>query len=100
MEHIMGSSADPPKGWVPRLRLQPHRQHQRRMPRVRDGGGGEGGYSMRRKAFGFVSALSLLLCVATMVLWVRSYNKFDDLDRFTTSLTPTDFTQDCIRLGS
>src|SRR3954468_7577357 len=55
---------------------------------------------MKHRVFTLASAVSLLLCVATVVLWVRSYNKFDDLDRFTTSLTPTDFTQDCIRLGS
>ena len=42
-----------------------------------DGGEERGGHGMRRKLFGFVSALSLLMCVATVVLWVRSYWRTD-----------------------
>lgn len=37
------------------------------MPRVRD----DEGHSMRRKLFTFFSALSLLLCLAVCVMWVR-----------------------------
>jgi hypothetical protein len=55
---------------------------------------------MRRKFFMAASLLSLLLCTATSVLWVRSYTTFDDLDHTSTSLTPSDFTQHYIRLGS
>jgi 4-amino-4-deoxy-L-arabinose transferase-like glycosyltransferase len=41
------------------------------MPRVWDGAHGKGG-RMRRRLFTLVSALSLVLCVATCVLWARS----------------------------
>jgi hypothetical protein len=34
-------------------------------------------YAMRRKPFNFASALSLLLCVATVVMWFRSYSGGD-----------------------
>ncbi|MDB5301075.1 MAG: hypothetical protein JWO87_2738 [Phycisphaerales bacterium] len=33
--------------------------------------------AMRRHLFNFISALSLLLCVATAVLWGRSYTRMD-----------------------
>ena len=36
---------------------------------------------MRRKFFNLLSALSLLLCAATVVLWVRSYNVSDIVRR-------------------
>lgn len=32
---------------------------------------------MRRRLFTFASAVSFLLCAATVVLWVRSYSQFD-----------------------
>ena len=35
------------------------------------------GDSVKRRFFGFISALSLLLCAATVVLWVRSYRIHD-----------------------
>ena len=60
-----------------RLRLFPHRQHQRRMPECGTGARGEGG-SMRRKLFAFAAALSLLLFGATVVLWVRSISIGDE----------------------
>ena len=34
---------------------------------------------MKRRFFGFASALSLLLCVATVVLWARSYWQTDEI---------------------
>src|SRR5437016_2884802 len=37
--------------------------------------------AMRRWAFNFSSTLSLLICVATLALWPRSYFKGDALDR-------------------
>jgi hypothetical protein len=54
------------------LRLQPHRQHQRRLPGVRNAydGGGEG---VKRWALNIATVLSLLLFIGTSVLWVRSY---------------------------
>jgi hypothetical protein len=42
-----------------------------------DGSGREGG-EMRRKLFSSAALLSLLLCFATVVLWVRSYS-FEDM---------------------
>jgi hypothetical protein len=36
---------------------------------------------MRRKLFTFLSAVSLVLCVATVALWVRSYRVMDALAR-------------------
>ena len=55
---------------------------------------------MKRTLFTLASAVSLLLCLGTGVLWVRSYTTFDDLDRIHTSRTPTSYTQHYIRLGS
>jgi hypothetical protein len=46
------------------------------------------------------TVLSLLLCVATGVLWVRSYWWFDDLRRQSTWRDAAGFTQRLIRLGS
>jgi hypothetical protein len=48
----------------------------------------------------FLTGVSLLLCVASVVLWVRSHAVFDDLNRISTSRTPGDYTQHLIRLGS
>ncbi len=47
-------------------------------------------HSMLRRLFTFVSAVSLLLCVATCALWVRSYRKYD---------AANDFSADVIRYG-
>ena len=38
---------------------------------------------MRRRLFTLMAAISLLLCVATVVLWVRSYLTLDEVRRFT-----------------
>src|SRR5690349_6714633 len=46
---------------------------------MREGGGGEGG-DMRRKLFTALSLLSLVLCVATVVLWIRSFETWRTLD--------------------
>lgn len=37
---------------------------------------------MRRRLFTFASLLSLLLCAATVVLWVRSYREYADISGF------------------
>lgn len=34
---------------------------------------------VRRRLFNFAAAVSLLLCLATVVLWVRSYWRLDDV---------------------
>jgi hypothetical protein len=39
---------------------------------VRDGGGGEAG-DLKRTFFNFLMVMSLLQCLATVVVWVRSY---------------------------
>jgi hypothetical protein len=53
--------------------LRPPRQ-QRAVPGMRDGNAGKvRGIRMIRSFFTLVSALSLLLCVATVVLWARSH---------------------------
>ena len=61
---------------MPYLRLQPHRQRQRRLSRVRyaEGGGGE---SMRWWALNLAAAFCLVLCIGTAALWVRSISRFD-----------------------
>src|SRR4051812_12570917 len=57
---------------MPFVRLRPEGVA-RPMPRVwRSEGDG-----MRRKLFGFFATMSLLLCLATCVLWVRSYWRTD-----------------------
>jgi len=54
------------------MRLQPNRQHQRRLPGMRDAGRGEGGgEGVRRKLFNFAAVACLVLCFATITLWVR-----------------------------
>ena len=35
---------------------------------------------MKRRVFTILSALSLVLCLATCVVWVRSYRALDDID--------------------
>jgi hypothetical protein len=73
-------------GGVRHMRVQSLRQHQRHVPRMRYGGGGEDA-DMRRKLFNFVSGASLMLCVATVVLWVlRWYPLFIGNDETTGSL--------------
>jgi hypothetical protein len=61
--------------------LQPDREYQRRLPRVWDSYPRKG-WDMRRKLFNFVALVSLLLCVATVVLWVRSSVTEDFISRF------------------
>lgn len=58
------------------LRLRPPSQH-RTLPRMRqtDQFERERNCMSRRRPFTLVSALSLLLCMATVVLWIRSYQK-------------------------
>ena len=53
------------------MRLRSDGQHQRSVPGMWGSRDGEGG-GMRRKLFTFFSLLSLLICVATVVLWGRS----------------------------
>jgi hypothetical protein len=71
-----------------RLLLRPHRQYQWRLPGVWDAGPTEvGGRRVRRRLFTAASAISLLLCMATAALWVRSLELGDVLwrTRFDTS---------------
>jgi hypothetical protein len=56
--------------------------------------------SFRRWLYNGLATISLLLCVATVGLWLRSYWKFVDFGRISTSRTPTAYTQHLIRLGS
>jgi hypothetical protein len=44
--------------------------------------------------------LSLVLCVATMVLWARSYWRFDDVGNYATHRDARTYTQTLVRLGS
>src|SRR5215208_5987921 len=62
-----------------------------RRPRLRGpasmAGGGGGGplqhvRNMRRLAFHFAPAVSVLLCAVTVAAWVRSYWHFDDVHLF------------------
>jgi hypothetical protein len=55
---------------------------------------------MRRRLFNFAAVVSLLLCLATVVLWVRSHAVFDDFDNTATSRSSGDYTQHYIRFGS
>jgi hypothetical protein len=53
---------------------------------MRDGGKGYG-ESVKRKLFTFASLLSLLICVATVALWIRSYYRLDGVSlRFASHL--------------
>lgn len=54
----------------------------------------------RRWLFNGLAALSLLLCLATLVLWVWSYWRFVDFGSITASRDSTAYTQHLIRLGS
>jgi hypothetical protein len=47
-----------------------------------------------------LAVLSLVLCVATVALSVRSYTKFVDFGRIHTTRSPEAYTQHMIRLGS
>jgi hypothetical protein len=48
---------------------------------MRDAGRGEGGSEgVRRKVLNFTATVSLLLCAGTVVLWVRSYWRADDIN--------------------
>ncbi|HEX5244640.1 MAG TPA: hypothetical protein VFW23_15355 [Tepidisphaeraceae bacterium] len=47
-----------------------------------------------------MAVLSLLLCVATAVLWAVSYRQFIDVGQISTRLDATTYTQHLIRLGS
>ena len=49
---------------------------------------------MKRRLFNLAAAVSLLLCVATLALWVRSYWHGDSLHRV--SITQTEFSQQAI----
>ena len=52
---------------------------------------------MSRRIFSFVSLLSLLLCLATVVLWVRSYWVSDWVAHFYGPETETSFFRDSHR---
>ncbi len=60
---------------LPHLRLRPSRLTQS-LPRVRNGDHDKGDSMKRvlRWLLNGLTVLSLLLCVATVVLWVRSYS--------------------------
>ncbi|MDB5289449.1 MAG: hypothetical protein JWL69_690 [Phycisphaerales bacterium] len=64
------------------LRLRPSRDA-RPLPGMRRGADGSEGECMRRRAFTLLTGLSLLLCVATCGLWLRSYWYQDDVGRHT-----------------
>src|SRR5687767_9332047 len=68
------------------MRLRPPRDAGP-LPGVR-GGGYDAAVPMRRKLFTLCSAVSLLLCAAVCVLWVRSYGG-DGLARVATVPDPT-----------
>src|SRR4051794_21240423 len=72
---------------LPHVRLRPPR-HARPLPGVRY----TEDHSMKRKLFTFFSALTLLLCVAVCVLWVRSYWRDENRwgDEFSWSATVPD----------
>lgn len=62
------------------LRLQPDRQPQRRLPRVwYDRSKERRRPNVNRRVFNSVSIVSLLLCFATIGMWVRSYHAQDNL---------------------
>src|SRR5690242_9017665 len=58
------------------IRLRPPR-HAGPLSGVRDGSQSEGGRGMKRRLFTLAAAVSLVLCMATVVLWLRSYNASD-----------------------
>lgn len=47
-----------------------------------------------------LAVVSLLLCVATAILWAVSYRQFIDVGQISTRLDATTYTQHLIRLGS
>ena len=56
------------------LQLLPHRQRQRRLPRVRHAAAGGGVMSrMLRRAFNFSAAASAALLVGVILIWIGSY---------------------------
>ena len=63
-----------------RLRLRPHRQHERHMPRMRNAhsAGRQPGGVMRRLGWP-MHAVSLLLSIAMALLWIRSCCRSDAL---------------------
>jgi hypothetical protein len=63
---------------LPPLLLRPERQRQRRLPRVRYYYHGEGMTRLLRILRNALTLTSLLLCVASLGLWVRSYRYHDD----------------------
>src|SRR5687767_11749271 len=69
---------------LPAVRLRPHRQRQRRLPGVRDGGS-KGDDSMKRVLrwlWNGLAMLSLVLCLLTAFLWARSGRQVDYLEYF------------------
>src|SRR3954453_6249813 len=64
---------------LPRLRLRPPR-HARPLPRMRGRPRGEGGAGMRRELFTLAAGVSVVLCAAACVLWVRSHWRMDALN--------------------
>src|SRR3954452_2517318 len=75
----LAAAAPPTKapGPVPAVRLRPPR-HTGQMSGVRHARGHTG---MRRRLVNLLTLLSLLLCVAVVALWARSYGR-SDLVRF------------------
>src|SRR4051812_49974033 len=71
------------------------------MPRVWGGTrGGDGVRRVGRIILNAVIILSALLCLATAVLWVRSYWRFVDFARIQTRRDAVAYTQNLARLGS
>src|SRR5207249_2305214 len=68
------------RGTLPALRIRPSRQ-QRPLPGMRggDSGGGDFGSQMRRRLFNLLAAVSIMLCVAILTMWVRSARTQDEI---------------------
>lgn len=69
MDHLADQRPHPPRS-LPHLRLR-HARLAGHMPRMRT-------HDMMRWVFNIFALLSFLLCVATVVLWVRSYSACDN----------------------
>ena len=55
---------------------------------------------MTRRLLNLLTGLSLVLCAAVCVLWVRSYWRFDDFGRIDHRRDAEAYTQSLVRLGS
>src|SRR5437762_1269218 len=76
-----GQKSDQQCRWqLLRVRVRPPR-HAGPLPGMRHDSAGKGkGQPLRRKLFTIFAAVSLLLCVATITLWIRSFYRMDGLN--------------------